>query len=266
MHKVLSVLWITVFSLNVCAQFDEREFFNRVNSNYYALELTELNNFSSWITSNAFEETTKKLYEKEVYPLELIWVNPNDTYFIRRPLPPLEDSLANNDVHNAQSDLQEEFRALLMNWSRFYSGRLLANMPADYIIESQSDTVVLKFFNEDGPRKSETVMLFGQNGLVLKITTLYQDSSQTIEILPEYKYTGEYWLCKGWRVQIAFKGEVTSGFHVKIISKRINKYWLPSQFQMTLQSKDVKDKLFLRVYNFKNVLINRDIQILNRGS
>jgi hypothetical protein len=266
MHSVLCLLWISVFSLNVSAQLDEREFFNRVNSNYYALELTELKNFSSWITSNVFEETTTKLYQKDVYPLELIWVNPNDTYFIRRPLPPLEDSLAINHVRSAQSDLQEEFRAVLMNWSRFYAGRLLREMPADYVIESHSDTVLLKFFNEDELGMSETVMLFGQNGLVLKITTAYQDSLQTIEIYPEYKYTGEYWLCKGWQVQIAEKGEVTSGFHVKVISKRINKYWLPSQFQMTLQSKEEKNKLFIRVYNFKNILINRDIQILNRGS
>jgi hypothetical protein len=115
-------------------------------------------------------------------------------------------------------------------------------------------------------RGSETEMLFDQSGLVLKTIATYQDSLQKIEIYPEYNYTGEYWLCKGWRVQISEKGEITSGFHVKVISKRINNYWLPTQFQMTLQSKEVKDKLFLRVYNFKNILINRDIQILNRGS
>jgi hypothetical protein len=255
-----------VLALNVWAQLDEQEFFNRVNSNYYALELTELKNFSSWVTSNVFEEITNKLYEKEVYPLELIWVNPNSTYFIRRPIQPLEDSTANVNVRKAQSDLQEELRGLLMNWSRFYAGRLLANMPADFVLESKSDTVLLKFISEEGPQISETIMLFGQNGLILKMMTTDQDSSQTIEIYPEYNYTGEYWLCKGWRVQILNIDQVTSGFHVKIISKRINKYWLPSQFQMTLQSKNVKDKLFLRVYNFKNVLINRDIQILNRGN
>ena len=62
------------------------------------------------------------------------------------------------------------------------------------------------------------------------------------------------------------KDEVISGFRVKVISKRIEKYWLPSQFQMELQSKDIQDKIFIRVYNFRNIRINRDIQVINRGT
>jgi hypothetical protein len=266
MNKFLILTAIYVLQFNALAQFSEPEFFNRVNTTYYALELTDLNNFSSWVSSNIFEETAKDLYKDEIYPIEFLWVKPNDPYFIRRPLPPIQESLAEEKVQSAQNELQQELRALIMDWGRFYAGRLLADMPSDYTLETRADTVLLNFKNYKDPRDSETHILFGPNGLVLQTSVVYRDSSERINTFPEYKYTGEYWLCTGWRVQILKKDEVISGFRVKVISKRIEKYWLPSQFQMELQSKDIQDKIFIRVYNFRNIRINRDIQVINRGT
>jgi len=264
MNKFLVFIVIYMFPFDALAQVNEPEFFNRVNTSYYALELTDLNNFSSWISSNIFEETTKDLYKDEIYPIELLWVKPNDPYFIRRPLPPVQDSLAAARAQNAQDDLQQELRVLLMDWGRFYAGRLLEDMPTDYILEARADTVLLNFKNYNDPRDSETHILFGLNGLVLQTSIVYKDSSERINTFPEYKYTGEYWLCTGWRVQNLKNSEVISVFQVKVISKRIEKYWLPSQFQMELQSKDIREKIFIRVYKFRNIRINRDIQVLNR--
>lgn len=264
MNKFLVFIVIYMFPFDALAQVNEPEFFNRVNTSYYALELTDLNNFSSWISSNIFEETTKDLYKDEIYPIEFLWVKPNDPYFIRRPLPPVQDSLAAARAQNAQEDLQQELRALFMDWGRFYAGRLLEDMPTDYILEARADTVLLNFKNYNDPRDSETHILFGLNGLVLQTSIVYKDSSERINTFPEYKYTGEYWLCTGWRVQNLMNSEVISGFQVKVISKRIEKYWLPSQFQMELQSKDMREKIFIRVYKFRNIRINRDIQVLNR--
>ena len=266
MNKVLILIAICVLQFNALAQFSEPEFFNRVNKIYYALELTDLNNFSSWVSSNIFEETVKDIYRDEIYPIEFLWVKPNDPYFIRRPLPPIQESLAAAKVKNGRDELQQGFRALIMDWGRFYAGRLLTHMPTDYTLETRADTVLLNFKNYNDPRDSETNIFFGLNGHVLQTSVIYRDSSERINTFPKYKYTGEYWLCTGWRVQIFKKGEVISGFQVKVISKRIEKYWLPSQFQMELQNKDVRDKIFIRVYNFRNIRINRDIQVLNSGN
>ncbi len=266
MDKLISISIILLFVSHLFAQIEEQDFFERVNKNYYALELTDLQNFSSWITSNVFAETVKHMHEEEIFPLEFIWVKPNDTYFIRRPLPALQDSLEKVGVRKAQENLQTEFKAILMEWSRFYSGRILAAMPADYKLESKADTVILNFVNYNDPRQSSSQMYFNQNGLILQVSIFYQDSSEKTHICPEFKYSGEFWLCTGWRVQTEKEGKVESGYHVKVISSRIARYWLPSQFQMTLQTEDVRDNIFIRVYNFRNTLINRDIQILNRGN
>ena len=266
MTKYTFLVLLIFLCIKVSAQFDEQEFFNRIKKNYYALELTDLNNFSSWVTSNAFEEASKKIYDEEIYPLELIWVSPNDSYFIRRPIPTISDTAALAKIMEAQSSLQEELKALLIDWSRFYAGRILASMPPDYRLELKEDTVYLSFKDPNEPQLDEVRLLFGRNGLIIQTSLVYSDSSKEILTYPEFKYTGEYWLCTGWRIQIWERGTVSSGFQVKVISDRIGKYWIPSQFQMTLQSQNIRDKLFIRVYNFRNIRINRDIQVLNRGN
>jgi hypothetical protein len=250
--------------MSLFAQIDEPAFFSKINNMYYALELTDLNNFSSWITSNVFEDATKGFYDNEVFPLEVIWIKPNDLYFIQRPLPVIDDSTLSKKAKIAQSDMQKEIRALLIDWSRFYSGRLLAMMPADYMIDTVSDTVILRYHNYDDPNKSKTEIYFAQNGIVLETRAISTDSSGVIYTYPEYKFSGEYWLCTGWRVQIVRNGEVQSGFQIKLISQRLEKYWLPAKLEMTLQTIDLQDKIFVREYNFRNSRINRDIQILNK--
>ena len=262
--KALLVFILLFQNETILAQIDEPQFFQRVNTIYYSLEFTDLNNFSSWISSNVFKQATDGFYSTEVFPLEIIWVKSNDLYFIRRSLPQIADSSKNKIAIAAQADLQKEIRALLIDWSRFYAGRLLENMPVDYNLKAVSDTVILKYENADDPDSSRTEMYFGRNGIVLETRVISRDSTEIIYTFPEYKYTGEYWLCSGWRVQITHDGRVDSGFQIKVDSQRIDKYWLPSQLQMVLQTREMDDKIFTRVYKFRNSRINRDIQVLNR--
>ena len=146
-NNKLIIIPLIFVHITLYAQIDEPTFFNRINTMYYALEETDLKNFSGWLTSNVFEETTKGFYKDEIFPLEVIWIKPNDLYYIRRSLPQVDDSLRNRNAEMAQSDLQKEIQALLLDWSRFYSGKLLAGMPANYVIKTLSDTVVLHFQN-----------------------------------------------------------------------------------------------------------------------
>ena len=87
------------------AQFNETEFFNRVKTIYHSLRLTGLNNFSSWVTSNVFREQTKEFYEQEVFPLEIIWKNPDQMYYIKRPLPDIKDIEKHKNIEQLQMDM-----------------------------------------------------------------------------------------------------------------------------------------------------------------
>jgi hypothetical protein len=227
---------------------------------YYALESTDLTNFSSWITSDKFEKETEIFYDEEVFPLEIIWIQPNDLYYIRRPLPGPEDSTLQGKAIRAQEDIQKELKAIMLDWSRFYSGKLLSDMPAEYSLTSRSDTIVLRYKNDAG----STEIYFGQNGIILETQIISGDSSEIIYTYPDYKFTGEFWLCTGWTVQIMNEGEISSGFRIIISSQRIERYWLPKEIRMILQTKEYEKVTFSRTYFFRNSRVNRDIQILNK--
>ena len=245
------------------AQIDEPAFFNRVNDSYFTLGETDINNFSSWITSNYFKEATEFFYNEEVFPLELIWVKPNDVYFIRRPLPAISDSSKYHRSITAQRDMQLELRALLMDWRRFYAGRILADMPVDYQLVTHGDTVVISFITTDRTTTSRTQLFFASNGLLLRCELTVDDSGQKVVTYPKFKYTGEFWLCTGWQVQVLRASSIESGFNVLVVSQRIKKYWVPEHFEMTLQTSGDVYKIYTRVYEFRNIRVDGDIQVLN---
>lgn len=244
-----------MFVSGLMAQFDEPEFFKKINENYYNLEDSEIDNFSAWITSGKFLEITAGFYNQEIFPLELIWVKPNDIYFIRRPVPILADSIKNDQAIRAQRDMQLNLRNLLDNWLRFYAGRLLTDMPVTYQITSQGDSVTLFFSHTDESFQTNTRMIFSQKGLLKRLEQSFPDSAVQTIIQPEYKFTGEFWICTGWQVSIPGK----ETYEVKITSQKTGKMWVPEKLSVYYKRVDKTEDN----YNFRNVRINRDIQVLN---
>ncbi len=245
------------------AQLQEVEFFDRVNSIYYTLEQTELKNFTSWLTSNIFINSTEGFFSEEIFPLEFIWLKGNRMFFSRRPIPVLEDSIKNQQVEHLQFSLRKELKAILLDWERFYSGRLLKNMPPDYSIDIHADTVILSYTSVEDTQTVSNTMYFGQNGICLKTTLSYPGRNEHIDTYPIFKYTGENWLCIGWKVQVFEGEEITTGYRVQIKSQRIENYWLPEMFTMHLQTSNDKQSMYLREYFFRNILVNRNIELMN---
>lgn len=260
---LLAILFLTVGSINTYAQFSEVDFFNRVNSIYYTLEQTDLKNFTSWLTSNIFINATDGFFKDEVFPLEFIWMAGNRMFFSRRALPVLGDTTKDHLVDRLQESMRTEFRALLLDWQRFYSGRLLQNMPPDYKITVRMDTVVLSYKTVEDSEEVVNTMLFGQNGICLQTTLAYPSRGEKIDTHPLFKYTGEKWLCVGWQVQVYEGNEISTGYIVRVKSQRVDKYWLPQVFSMTLQTSRDKKSVYVREYYFRNILVNRKIEVMN---
>ncbi len=265
-HK--SVLSTFIFispliSSGLMAQFQEVEFFNRVNSIYYTLEQTDLKNFTSWLTSNIFVNSTDDFFSEEVFPLEFIWLEGNRMFFSRRPIPVIDDSIQNQTLENLQMSMRKELKAILLDWQRFYAGRLLQNMPADYTIELMADTVILQYTTVEDTESVINTLYFGQNGICIKTSIIYPMRNESIHTYPIYKYTGEKWLCIGWKVQVLEEDDITTGYLIDIKSQRIENYWLPQIITMRLQTKREKELLYWREYYFRNILVNRNIEVMN---
>ena len=251
--RLILIIFILVTGLK--AQFDEPEFFKKINEIYYNLEDSKIDNFSAWITSSAYKKVTAEFYKQENFPLELIWVKPNDIYFIRRPLSAVAESSNNDLAIRAQRDLQLELRNLLENWRRFYAGRLLADMPMTYQITSQGDSVTLLFSGDNESLSTKTCLLFSVNGLLTRFEQTVGNSGALIILLPKYKFTGKFWLCTGWQVSVAGK----KFLEVKVTSQKISQMWVPETISIKYDESGKADN----TYDFRNVRVNRDIQVLN---
>jgi hypothetical protein len=246
------------------AQLDTLGFFQKVNTLYYSVESTGLQNFSLWVTSDYYRQKTDSTISAHEYPWELIWIRPNKMFFIRRPLPgPLgTDSAQYRLAQQLQLEMQQELKGVTIDWQRFYGGRILADLPARYDLMVQQDTITLNYETLENGQKIRVAFYFGQNGLCFKLCLTYLESGQEIFIYPAFTYLGSQWLCSGWQVQILDKNEVQSGFIVQIFSEKSESYWFPKKIIMQLQTKSTMAAIYKREYYLANLMVNRSIKLL----
>jgi len=259
---VIITLVLIIFGA-LSAQYNESEFLYRVKTMYHSLRLTELDNFSSWVTSNLFLEALKDDSEEEIYPLEIIWKNPDLIYYIKRPLPQLNDNDKLNEIMQLQMEMIQELQGLLIDWQRFSAGNILDDLPETYLITVKDDTVSVEYEKFESGKNVKIQILFGQNGLCLKIITNYLHKNEIIVIYPGYALVEDKWICNKWMLQIYQKGQVDSGLQVSIKSRKVEDYWIPQRLTLQLQKRGIKDTWFIRDYKFRNVVLNKDLQIVN---
>ena len=244
------------------AQFNESEFLYRARTIYHSLRVTDLDNFSSWVTSNIFQEATKDISQEEIYPLEIIWKNPDRLYYIKRPLPSVGNAEKQIEIEQHQIDLIKELQGLMIDWQRFFAGNILDELPETYLIRVAEDTVIIDYeLFEDG-KNVKTKILYGKNGLCLKIITEYVHKNEKIYVYPGFDLVENKWLCNRWRVQIYVNNSVDSGFDIFFQSRKLDNYWVPQRLVLQLQKKGIDNTLFMRDYKFRNVVLNKDLQIL----
>ena len=259
---IVIIILFVIVNGTLLAQFNESEFIYRVKTMYHSLKLTGLDNFSSWVTSNIFLEATKEISAEELYPLEIIWKNPDLIYYIRRPLPQLNDTLKQKEIQELQMDMIQELQGLLIDWQRFSAGNILDGLPETYLVTTKDDTVSVEFEKFESGKNIKVKILFGQNGLCLKIITNYTHKDEIMYIYPEYTLVEDKWICIKWTLQIYKKSQVDSGLMVSIKSRKLQDYWVPQRLTLQLQKREIDNTMFMREYKFRNVVLNKDLQIV----
>ena len=256
------ILLILICNGSLQAQFNESEFLYRVKTIYHSLKLTGLNNFSSWITSTIFLDASKEISKEELFPLEIIWKNPNLMYYIKRPLPQVTDEEKQNEIQQLQMDMIQELQGLLVDWQRFLAGNVLDDLPETYLVTTNDDTVSVEYEKFETGKNVKVKMIFGLNGLCIKIITDYRHKNEIIYVYPEYILIEDKWMCNKWTVQIYQDGRVASGFLVSMKSRKLEDNWIPQRLTLQLQKRGIDNTWFIRDYKFRNVVLNKDLQIL----
>jgi hypothetical protein len=260
--RYLLLLLCLLLSRPVPAQLDTVAFFQKVNSLYYTVESSGLQNFSMWVTSDYFRENIDSLHLLEDYPLEIIWIKPNRISFIKRPLSITSDTSKSRLIGKWQMEMYQELKGLLIDWQRFYGGGILDDLPPHYTLAVRQDTVLIRYQATEQGKKMEVCHYFGKNGLSLKLRFIYVDSGDEIHIYPVFDYLGAKWLCIGWEVQLLKNNEVSSGFIVQVFSAKTDGYWLPKKIIMQLQTRQNDTIIFKREYDIVNVMIDRPLKYM----
>jgi hypothetical protein len=258
----LIIVLFIIYSYPLSAQFNETEFLYKVKTSYHSLKIAGLDNFSSWITSNIFLEATKNFSVEDIYPLEIIWKNPDLLYYIKRPLPDAGSAEKQKELLQHQMDMIRELQGLLIDWQRFFAGNILDELPETYLVTPKEDTVFVEYELFENGKNVKTKMVFGNNGRCLKISTQYTHKNEVIMVYPGYTMVENKWICNYWRVQISQNGKIDSGIELSLKSRKLEDYWIPQRLVMQLQKSGIDSATFLRDYKFRNVVLNKDLQIL----
>ena len=249
-----------IFYLNVNAQFDEQIFFNRVNSIYHNLGLSDVNKFSVLITSDNFEYQTKEIINHDEYsPIEFIWIKPRQLNLNRQSVPPNLDSTQQVKIVQLQNEMLQGLRGVFIDWQRFLGGNLLYDLPEDYRINTIDDTVHIIFDSYENNISVKMKFYFGINALCFRIETIYQNINQTINTYPIFGLVENKWLCTEWKVNIIQNGVINSGFNVTFKSGKYKESWFPVQALIRVQIRQKLNQTFTRLFKFRNLDINRNI-------
>jgi hypothetical protein len=214
------------------------------------------------VTSNIFLEASKDISEEEIYPLELIWKNPDLLYYIRRPLPNAGTDEKQKEIQQHQMDMIKELQGLLVDWQRFFAGNIFDGLPETHLITPKDDSVFVEYEQFEEGKNVKTKMIFGLNGLCLKVITNYFHKNEVITVFPRYTMVNNKWICNYWKVQIMINQQVDSGFELALKSRKVEDYWIPQRLVLQLQKRGINNTLFMRDYKFRNVVLNKDLKIL----
>ena len=244
--------------------FNEQEFFNRLRDSYYTLSATNKKNFVALVTSLKMESLAEELWQKkEIFPLQLIWFNPNKIYISQKGVPQIPRGKY-KEYQEVVNGLKMQLKGILLDLQRFYLIGLYGSISGDYTLQHNEEAVQITQVQKSADVEIKSKYLFGLNGLCLFNEIAYPAEQKVITIEPHFKTVKSKWLCTGWKVQTVINGEINSGFNLIIDNVFVDNVWVPGQITIEVQKADAKGKTFFDRIKLKNYLFNQAIQLVGQ--
>lgn len=268
MKKILLsiILIVTVIIAKSPAQekgFDEQAFFANMQTSYYALAGTGIQNFVALVSSARMQTFAQQFWKnKEVFPLQLIWFNPNKIYISQQGVPSIPKGKY-QEYQDLLKGLKTQVKGLLVDLQRFYFQGLYNSISGDYILKHNDKEVQITQMQHIGKLTTKLKYLFGLNGLLLYNEISYSSQNKLITVYPKFRTVKNKWLCDGWSVQTYINGQVESGFNLKLTSQLVNNVYVPVDITLEVQKAEKKGQTFVDQLIFRNYLFNQSIQFVN---
>ncbi|MBD3224410.1 MAG: hypothetical protein GF313_06755 [Caldithrix sp.] len=260
---VIILLWV-VSSGNLMGQedtFNEKRFFQNLQDSYYTLAGTSKENLTALVTSAKMEVFADSAWaNREVFPLQFIWVNPGKLYLSEKGVPTMEDAYA-EQYGMLVSALKQQMKGILIDLQRFYINGLYRTIPDNYQLTHDERFVKVDYSTDIGGQTTNVYHTFGHNGLCLRIDIQYPQQNKSLTILPEFRTIKTKWLCEGWMVQTKIGDEVESGFQLTIEWMQSDEIWVPQDIVLSVQKKSKMGRTFFDQIKLRNYLFNQSLQL-----
>lgn len=260
---------IIVFAFNALSYaqdstFNELNFFSALKNRYYALETMGKQNFTSLITNSSTEQFAERKWKnKEIFPLQLIWLAPGRLFLAEQGFPSLDDS-SQVLYKEMVSDLKAQFQDLMINLKRFYFHGIYKSISENYRLKNIDDLVEVSFDSYFVNDTLQSAYYFGLNGQCLKITIKSKANNIIEEIIPGFNVIKTKWIINSWKVQIKKEDQIEAGYLVNLKNVLIEDIWVPTEIKITVQHAQNLGKTFQDVIKLKNYLFNQPLQFINQ--
>lgn len=255
------VFAIPVIAIAQGELFNEQDFFNSIKSSYYNLSQTRLKNMSALVTSTKLETFAKETWNNsEIYPLQLIWFNPDKIYLSESGVPKLDEK-QKAEYRELLDGLKLQVKGVLMDLQRFYLVGIFESIQPDYVLSKNEEAVQINFEVHNATSPTRVKYLFGYNGLNILIQIEYPSEQKQTVIYPQFKTVKNKWLCTGWSVQNFVLGEVNSGFTLKINNRLVEDIWVPGELLIEVQKADTKGQTYYDAIVLRNFLFDQPLKL-----
>lgn len=265
MRILFSIFFIFLFNMNSISQtntFDEKAFFENLQSSYYSLESTKTKNISVLLTNATTEAFAEKEWKNpEIFPLQLMWISPDRIFISQQGAPSLSDSMS-IVYSEVVSNLKSQIKDILFDLKRFYFSSIYSTISEDYQLIHKEEIVQVKFFSTLQTDTTFFEYYFGLNGLCLKTISYTPSNNLIVETIPQFKINKTKWIISGWEVQIYSNDEIQTGYSIVINFKDKNNIWTLSNIIMYVQRKSNAGKTYNEVLKFRNFLLNQPLHYL----
>jgi len=267
MNRVLLffILLVVPFSKSPAQEkgFDEQAFFANMQTSYYSLAGTGIQNFVALVSSSKMQTFARQAWKnKDVFPLQLIWFNPNKIYLSQQGVPSIPKGKY-KEYQDLLKGLKMQVKGLLVDLQRFYFQGLYNSISGDYILKHNDKEVQITQIQHIGNVTTKLKYLFGLNGLLLYNEISYPSQNKVITVYPKFRTVKNQWLCDGWSVQTFINGEVESGFDLKLTSQLVNNVYVPVDISLEVQKAEKKGQTFVDKVILRNYLFNQSIRFVN---
>ncbi|MBN2425650.1 MAG: hypothetical protein JXR46_15440 [Calditrichaceae bacterium] len=244
------------------ANFNEQSFFQSLKDSYYTLKSTELKNFTVLVTNSKIEIFAEENWNnKEIFPLQVIWFNPDKIYISQLGVPAL-DSLKQAEFDELIEGLTKQVRGIMIDLQRFYFMGVYESIPEDYILKYDEEKVQITNNVGTGKDLTKVKQLLGHNGLLIQIEISYPAQNKRVYLFPVFKIVKTKWLCEGWKFQTYINNEVQNGFDLQIKNLFSQNVWVPVEISLQVQTAEEKGVTFYDIIKLKNYLFNQPIELL----